>query len=683
MIQIGSKYEPIIKGKGFCPNPVSVYGIPDYADSEINPHVNGTVAHEDYWNEQIYRCVHGYTTGGMFIPGRYYYYLNFCLIETLDRGEHLPEYVDLDYEFFTLIEHVKKEHRGIISLKRRRAGVSYKFAHGVFGYGLRFNPNAYKGGVVAGLSDYSDEFYNKFKDINSRVPPELRLNSLLNNADEYKAGYEKKDNGLWLKDGSFNTVFVKTANKNNNVFKGHALNDCGFEEGGEFDNLLTCYGATKACFMAEKGRMIGTPYVWGTAGDIKSSSKDFKKMLADANIYKLESFDILGDRIKVGFFVGSVNSKGEAEETVPNIMAIAEAKGLSREQILGCEDVKATAEFILRERKELAKGEDKTAYYEDFRDNPLSRKEAFLNFTANPFNPEKIANQSTTIMELVSPKYRKVKLEWRKNNDGTRVDPPQVDIKLAKDEDEKKDCVLMLEEPVPGYSNLDIAGCDSYDLDQSATSKSLGAFVIVRRRSTIDNRRCRKPILLIRTRPKRKEIFYDTCLKAAVLYNLKKNVLVDVANDSIMEYFKSNGGEKYLADRPRAFEAKDSTQQHKYGVKITIQNKPDMVALMQTWVEDEADECWFPQILSEVGDYDAQTIDSDNDAADALGIALMRDVDMKRAPTDNREQEKQTYADLPVWSQLSDGSMVDSTDKRTANQWATYEEHSYPIGDLF
>lgn len=680
MIQIGSKYEPIIKGKGFNPRPVATYGIPDYADSEINPHVVGTVAHEDYWNEQIDRCVNGYTTGGIFIPGRYYYYLNFCLISTPKRGEHLPEYVDLDYEFFNLIEYVKKEHRGIISLKRRRAGVSFKFAHGVFGYGLRFNPNAYRGGVVAGLKDYAEEFYDKFKETNSRVPPELRLNTLLNNADEWKAGYEKNENGLWLKDGSFNTIFVKTANKNSNVFKGYALDDCGFEEFGEFDNGLSCYGATKACFMAEKGRMVGTPYVWGTAGDIKSSSKDFKQMLADAHIYKLEPFDILGDRIKVGFFVGSVNSKGEPEEFVPNIM---EKYGhLSREQILGCEDVKATTDFILRERKELAKGEDKTAYYEDFRDNPLSRKEAFLNFTANEFNPELIAAQLTRIMELKAPKYRKVKLQWKKDKDGKKLDPPQVDVILAKDSDEDKDCVLILEDPQPNYKNLDVAGCDSYDLDQSATSKSLGAFVIVRRRDLATGRRCRRPILLIRNRPKRKEVFYEMCLMAATLYNLRKNVLIDVANPLIIEHFKANGGEKYLAERPLSFESKDSTQQHKYGVKLTQQNKPGMISLMQTWVEDEADECWFPQILSEIGDYDAQTLDSDNDAADAFGIALMRDVDMKRTPTDNREEEKKPVSDFPVWVETAEGYLVDSTDKAALNNWANYQENSYPIGDF-
>jgi hypothetical protein len=683
MIKIGSKYEPIIKGPGFCPNPVAVYGIPDYADSEINPHVEGTIAHEDYWNEQVDRCLNGYTTGGIFIPGRYYYYLNFCLISTPKRGEHLPEFVDLDLEFFNLVEHVKKEKQGIISLKRRRAGVSFKVAHGVFGYGLRFNANAYHGGVVAGLSDYADDFYDKFKETNSRVPPELRLNTLTKSADEWLAGYEYNENGLWLRDGSFNSVSVKTANKNANVFKGKALDDCGFEEGGEFDNLLQTYNATEACFMAEKGRMVGTPYVWGTAGDLKAASKDFKAMLADADTYKLVPFDILGDRIMVGFFVGSINSDNQSEETVPNIM---EKYGdLSREQILGCEDTEATIDHVLKNRKRLAKGTDKTKYYEDFRNFPLNRKEAFLNFTANPFNPDILADKLTELMELKTPRYRKVKLEWKRDKNGKKLDPPEVEIVLAKDEDEEKDCVLMLagENPEPNYKNLDIAGGDGYDLDQSATSKSLGAFVIVRRRDMVTGRRCRKPILLIRTRPARKEIFYDNCLKAAVLFNLRKNVLFDIASPLVIEHFKANGGEKFLAERPLSFESKDSTQSHKYGVKLTQQNKPQMVAMMQTWVQDEAEYCEFPQILAEIADYDAITLDSDNDAADALGFALMRDVDMKRVPVDNRAEEEINKAfDCPIWTEREDGSMVDITEPEILNTFAGHYEPDDYVGEF-
>lgn len=39
---------PLIKGKGFCPNPVVVNGIPDHADGVKNPKCIGTPEYEQY-----------------------------------------------------------------------------------------------------------------------------------------------------------------------------------------------------------------------------------------------------------------------------------------------------------------------------------------------------------------------------------------------------------------------------------------------------------------------------------------------------------------------------------------------------------------------------------------------------------------------------------------------------------
>jgi hypothetical protein len=52
----------------------------------------------------------------------YYYYLNFCYISTILRGNHHPEFVDIDYEFFCLVEEALKEKHGIILLKKEGQG---------------------------------------------------------------------------------------------------------------------------------------------------------------------------------------------------------------------------------------------------------------------------------------------------------------------------------------------------------------------------------------------------------------------------------------------------------------------------------------------------------------------------------------------------------------------------------
>ena len=137
-------YRPLIKEKGFCPNPVAKYGIPPYADSLSNPSVRNTSAYQDYWEEQIYYCINGYHTGGVFIPGRYYFYLNFIFISSVGRGNHFADYVDADLEFFNLIEYIKEKKKGFIGLKARRRGFSEKIKGGIFAHGVRFNHSKYR-----------------------------------------------------------------------------------------------------------------------------------------------------------------------------------------------------------------------------------------------------------------------------------------------------------------------------------------------------------------------------------------------------------------------------------------------------------------------------------------------------------------------------------------------------------
>lgn len=139
-------------------------------------------------------------------------------------------------------------------------------------------------------------------------------------------------------------------------------------------------------------------------------------------------------------------------------------------------------------------------------------------------------------------------------------------------------------------------------------------------------------------RPERKEIFYDNCMKVAVYYGLLKNVLVDASKPLVIQYFKDNGCERYLAKRPLSFESDASEQQHDYGVLLTnsVKSKPQMIGVLQNYVWDESDECWFPQIIDGLMNYDVLQKDSDWDEVDALGIALVRDVDMKEKSDNER-----------------------------------------------
>ena len=545
------KYRPIIKERGFCPNPVAKHGIPDWADSRSNPAVKKTLAYKDYWEEQINYCVNGYWTGGLFISGRYYFYLNFCPISTVGRGYHYPDYVDADYEYFSLYEYAKSVGKGVIVIKARRRGMSEKYSKGIIGYNIRFRIEKYKAGLVAGLATYSEGLFNKFKEMNSTIVPEFFLSHLRDAEDKWLAGYEvKNEMNQFVKRGSFNEVMCKTANTNENVLKSNYFDDVAFEEGGEFNRLIETFGATKDCLM-DGDIMVGTPMVFGTGGNIQSQSKGFMEMWYDNEGYNLLRLECYGPRLYKKHFIGSTNKQDQADYSCKNIINHPELKGALPEQLLGCEDEQEAIATIIKKRAEYSKLRNKKKLYDEIQNNPLNSSEAFLKFGSNPFDMETLTEALNKAASHAVPRYEKYILEWERDEKGRIIIPLRVKARLASDQDSEDKCVLVKEKPIEGYRRLDQAGIDSYDVDEAVSSRSLGAMVVVRRKDTTNNTEARKAICVVRQRPKRKEMFYETSLMVAVWYDLIGGCLIDYAKPMIMEWWKKNGGKKYLAKRPK------------------------------------------------------------------------------------------------------------------------------------
>lgn len=72
----------------------------------------GSPAWYEYWQEQRRRCIEGYTSGSVTIPGDYYFYLNFCPIMKAEdtssavsrKVEGFPDFWDGDYNYFWIRE---------------------------------------------------------------------------------------------------------------------------------------------------------------------------------------------------------------------------------------------------------------------------------------------------------------------------------------------------------------------------------------------------------------------------------------------------------------------------------------------------------------------------------------------------------------------------------------------------
>ncbi len=658
---IYTAYTPLIKTGGFNPSPVAGK-IPIWADSAINPRVSETQQFKDFWDEQFDRCINGYDTAGIHIPGRYYFYLNFQVLSGL-RGPMYPMYVDLDLEYYNLLETVKKEKRkGIISVKARRKGLSEN-AQTILNHGLRFI-EGYRGAICAGLDTYQVELRQKFNAAQATIRPEMRLNVLKDNDKMYNIGYEKKDPiGGYVEDGYGGRLSFETLFDDAKKLEGMYFHDVIYEESGQFKLLDEAFESIDPAL--QFGMLsLGTHIIYGTGGNILSTSKAFKNMWDNAESYDLVRFWVSGARKYFPFLGNQYETSFVDKDTGENVNAIPNLSKHKAFQIVGCEDVKAAEEYILKKRVEYSKLPNKKKLKDLNQNYPLTVEEAFTSGGSNNFNDEKIYGKLFEI-EGAQALYHPYILDFVKEpgEDGiTKIKfPLEVSVRPAKKNDPDGEIVWIYQMPRKDMSDLDIGGIDGYNQDQTQTNTSLGAMVVVRQGDKVNLvsegvHPAKYPVCLYYKRPPRKEIFYETCLKISVLYNLIKNTMVNAEQDFVIDYFMKNGGKQFLSPRPRAFDAPKSQQLHKFGAKMTGYSKPLILGIVQSYVEDYIDYCVFVELLRDMLAYDEQYIGTDWDSVDALAYAIMRIEDMKTRP---RKSDSDEYDnEVAEWGFDSDGNAI-------------------------
>lgn len=652
-------HAPYIKSKGFLGllMPIVIKGIPHYADSINNPECIGTPEYEAFWNEELNKIINGFSIKDIWIPGRFYYYMNYKQMSTI-RGVITPDMVDMHLELAYHIEYCLANGKNLLCAKGRRKGISEAASTMVIDYGWRFT-EGFKAGVAAGNKTYVEDFVAKWRFSDSRLPPELSTKKLVDNDDEIVAGYAiKNQHNAYEERGTFNTIYARTMHTNPNMFKGLYLNAVISEEVGEHENWIEFYGATKDCLMSGN-KQVGIMVIFGTAGNLNKGSKDFKKIWQDPDTYNCVRFMIPADRF---YKYGGAKNENQRIPVTSEFY-----KKFKDWQLVGVEDREASLKDILERRERLLKQGNLKEYNEDLQNNPINETEMFRKTVVNNFDVNKLNQIQARIDSYEHPRYNKWKLEWVKDDKGMIKIPLQVKPVLLKDTENQDECIWILDGEMPrkNHSHLYTAGLDSYDQDTAKASKSLGAMSIRIRHNDIPNARKSCPVAVISCRPRRKELFYELCLKAAVFYDLIGNVLVDVGAALIMQYFMENGGWKYLADRPRKFESENSEQTHEKGVRLTTFSRPRMVGLMQTDIIDNGDNYEFPELVNQLGNYDEIEVGSDNDLADAHGLSLMQDVSCDIKPRDNEANDIPDRYELRKFRTNENGDLVPSAPKTT------------------
>lgn len=642
---------PYYKPKGFLSLliPIVLKGIPDHANSENNPDVIGTPEHDEFWENELAKIKQGFWIGDIWIPGRFYYYMNYKHMSTI-KGVITPDMVDMHLELAYHIEYCLANGKNLLVAKGRRKGISEAASTMVIDYGWRFT-EGFKAGVAAGKKVYVEDFVAKWRFSDSRLPAELSTKKLVDNDDEIVAGYSiKNQHNAYEEKGTFNTIYARTMHTDPNMFKGLYLNAIISEEVGEHEKWIEFYGASKDCLMSGN-QQVGIMVIFGTAGNINKGSKDFKKVWQDPDTYNCVKYMIPADRFYL--YGGAKNDNQKIPSTSELYLKYKDY------QLVGVEDRSNSLKNITDRRENLLKQGNLKEYNEDSQNNPINESEMFRKTVVNNFDLNKLNEIQHRIDGYTHPKYTKYKLEWVKDKNGMIKMPMEVRPVALKPTDDQDECIWIIDSEFPrkGHSNLYTSGLDSYDQDVAKASKSLGAMSIRIRDNTIPNAMRCTPVAVISCRPRRKELFYELCLKAAVLYDLVGNVLVDVAAAMVMQYFMENGGWKYLADRPKKFESENSEQTHEKGVRLTTFSRPRMSGLMQADIIDNGDNYMFPELVNQLGNFDEVEIGSDNDLADSHGLSLMQDISCDVKPRDNESNDMPDRFDLKKFTSDGHGGM--------------------------
>ncbi|MHA1690188.1 MAG: hypothetical protein ACTSU7_00995 [Candidatus Heimdallarchaeaceae archaeon] len=572
----------------------------------------GSVDYELFWEQELDRCLNGYKpTGGTWISGQYYFYLNYCKIDVLNdetgrRNSNHPYYRDQDHEYFNEIHNAKQNGHGLIVLKARRKGFSVMNANGVMLHEYCFYPDS-ENGVGAQKEDYVQDFRSRLIKSYHELPWQLRPKELRNNEELLMSGYkEKQDDGSWKEMGMKSQIHFRVMEKPN-AFRGTALTFMIFEEAGEFLNLKKSYQANEECF---KDGIVqyGVPIIGGTSNQMSIESEDFQEMFYHPEDYNLKALFISASKVLRGYFDFT--------------------KGKS--------DVENAEKHIRAEQLKRKQANDISNYFAYRQEMPITPEDAFVSIGSSPFDLELI-NERISIVRT-NPKaqiMRKGKLVWPKNEKGKSIfgalphwvyDDKQIN---ENDPSRERFPFYVVEDPITGIKNGDVAAIDPYHVDdvldemkkskpgQDLVSKrSKGAMCVYR--NYIDmNTPGEMPVAFYVDRPKTKEEFYENCAKLAVYYNCK--ILVENNDEPLIKYFIKNGLSRFLKERPRSADAPYSKATNKFGINMKGFQKSMLTDLVDEYIKKNIDNIYFLSLLKEFTVYGKKN----TDWVMAFGMALI------------------------------------------------------------
>ena len=370
----------------------------------------GTSEYIRYWTSELERCQYGFVAeDGDWIPGYYYFYLNYSRIIvvkefTIDLGdgrtkkkrervESFPYFWDYDRAYYEAVELAETNGRHLAVIKARGKGYSFKGASMLVRNYYMFRESVSyaiaaetefltKDGVLSKAWDMMD-----FIDNNTGW---YKHRQVKNSSIHRRASFIENVNGVPIEQGYKSEIIGISLKNDPQKARGKRGKLILFEEAGKFPNLKTAWQVARPS-VEHDGEAFGLMIAYGTGGTEEADYTGLKDLFYEPDAYNCLPLRNIWDEgehdTACGFFIPQS----------ANIEKFMDKDGNT--------DFDQATQFILTEReKVITNASDRNAIDRHICEQPLTPGEATLNVSTNMFPKKDLIRHLATIRNSESIK---------------------------------------------------------------------------------------------------------------------------------------------------------------------------------------------------------------------------------------------------------------------------------------